>query len=310
MKSQCNRRLDTAMPSRELLEAKRAALEHYGRLVLLAEDAAAGRRSHRVHSAFAGIGVSDDAIRLYLYDSIDHVPEIVSDFGGFPTQVVHTPGFRPAPTTRRRPAPGGVSISLSYQRAAGTFGCLLEHTSGDRYLLSNNHVIADINAAPIGSRIVQPSILDGGVSPRDDLALLAAFQPIDFAGANRIDAAVGALPDPAAAKPGVLAIGAFADPPSTAFVGQPVHKHGARPSAPPARSSTRASTGSSTTDPPAPRGSKTRSSSKAATDRSPRPETPAPSSSTTPTIPSRCCSPATTGTRSQTPSTRFSKPLE
>ena len=96
----------------------------------------------------------------------------------------------------------------------------------DRYLLSNNHVIADTNAAPMGSRIVQPGTLEGGVTPRDDIALLAAFQRIDFAGANHIDAAIGALPDPAAVDPAILGPGVPANPPAPAAVGQSVRKHG------------------------------------------------------------------------------------
>ena len=214
------------MPSEDLLEAKRAALHHYGRLVLLAEDAAAGRRSRRLQSSLAGIGLSDRVVRLYIYDSAIAEPELVSDFNGVSTEVVRTPGFQPAPTARRRPAPGGVSISLNYQSAAGTFGCLLEDATGDRYLLSNNHVIADVNAAPIGSRIVQPGTLDGGLSPRDDIALLGAFRHIDFDGVNQIDAAIGALPDPTVAEPGALAIGSFLNPTVPAFVGQTVYKHG------------------------------------------------------------------------------------
>lgn len=215
------------MPSEEILQAKQAALRHYGRLVTLAEDAAAGRRSQRIHSSLAGIGASDDAVRLYLYESADPDAIVVDRFNDVPTRVVPTTGFRPAPTTRRRPAPGGVSVSLSYHhRAAGTSSCLVDDAAGDRYLLSNNHVIADTNAAPIGSRIVQPGTLDGGVTPRDDIALLAAFRPIDFAGVNHIDAAIGALPDPAAADPAILGLGVPASPPAPAAVGQSVRKHG------------------------------------------------------------------------------------
>ena len=219
---------------------------------MLAEDAAAGRRSLRIHSSLAGIGASDDAVRLYLYESADPDAIVVDRFKRF----AHAGRpHRRLPTgtdyTAASP-PGGVSVSLGYHhRAAGTSTCLVADAAGDRYLPSNNHVIADTNAAPMGSRIVQPGTLDGGVTPRDDIALLAAFQRITFTGVNHIDAAIGALPDPGAVDPAILGIGAPANPPAP------------RPSAswyastaeprlsPQARSSTPPSTGSSTTDPPA-----------------------------------------------------------
>ena len=226
MTSARNNPLDSNVPNEDLLQAKQAALHHYGRLVLLAEDAASGRRSRRIQSSFAGIGLSEDAVRLYLYHTNGSDPEIVSHFDGVPTQVVRTPGFRPAPATRRRPAPGGVSIGLDYQRAAGTLGCLAEDAAGDRYVLTCNHVIADLGTAPIGSRVVQPATLDGGFSPRDDIAFLAASHPIDFHGASRIDAAIAALANPTAVDSGALAIGPFVNPIRAAFVGQSVRKHG------------------------------------------------------------------------------------
>ena len=214
------------MPAQLLVDAKQAALAHYGRLVLLAEDAAAGRRARRIHSSLAGIGLSDRAVRLYLYEGHRVPADIVPAFNDVPTEVVPTTGFRPAQPAHHRPASGGVSVGLAYVNGAGTFGCLVEDLSGDRYILSNNHVIADINRAPIGSPIIQPAKFDGGVTPRDDIALLAAFQPIDFAGANRVDAAVGALTDPAIAAPGALTLGPFAAPPVPGAVGQRVRKHG------------------------------------------------------------------------------------
>ena len=214
------------MPAQPLVDAKQAALAHYGRLVLLAEDAAAGRRARRIHSSLAGIGLSDRSVRLYLYEGYEVPTDIVPAFNDVPTEVVPTTGFRPAQPVRHRPASGGASVGLAYVNGAGTFGCLVEDPAGDRYLLSNNHVIADINRAPIGSPIIQPAKFDGGVTPRDDIARLAAFEPIDFAGANRVDAAVGALTDPAIAVPGALTLGPFAHPPVPGAVGQRVRKHG------------------------------------------------------------------------------------
>ena len=214
------------MPAQPLVDAKQAALAHYGRLVVLAEDAAAGRRARRIHSSLAGVGLSDRAVRLYLYEGHESPTLIVPAFNDVPTEVVPTTGFRPAQPVRHRPASGGTSVGLAYVNGAGTFGCLVEDPAGDRYLLSNNHVIADINRAPIGSPIIQPAKFDGGVTPRDNIARLAAFEPIDFAGPNRVDAALGALTDPAIAAPGALTLGPFADPPFPGAVGQRVRKHG------------------------------------------------------------------------------------
>ena len=171
-------------------------------------------------------GLSDRAVRLYLYEGYEAPTDIVPAFNDVPTEVVPTTGFRPAQPARHRPASGGASVGLAYVNGAGTFGCLVEDSLGDRYFLSNNHVIADINRAPIGSPIIQPAKFDGGVSPRDNIARLAAFEPIDFAGANRVDAALGALTDPAIAAPGALTLGPFADPPVPGAVGQRVRKHG------------------------------------------------------------------------------------
>jgi len=95
-------------------------------------------------------------------------------------------------TQRRRPAPGGVSIGHCSVVHAGTLGCLVR--KGNRlFVLSNNHVIALTNAAPIGSRIPQPGRLDGGVCPADVIAALAQFIPITFnqGVCNFVDAAIG-----------------------------------------------------------------------------------------------------------------------
>ena len=121
-------------------------------------------------------------------------------------------------------SPRGASVGLVYVNGAGTLGCLVEDLAGDRYILSNNHVIADANRAQIGSPVIQPAKFDGGVTPRDDIARFAAFGPIDFVGANQVDAAVGVLTDPVIATPGALILGPFADHPVPGAFGQCVRK--------------------------------------------------------------------------------------
>lgn len=85
-----------------------------------------------------------------------------------------------ATTDRWRPAPGGVSIG-HFKVTAGTLGCAVrDRASGDRLILSNNHVLANSNAASVGDAIVQPGTLDGGVVPTDVIAHLERFSPIQF----------------------------------------------------------------------------------------------------------------------------------
>ncbi|MBN1178487.1 MAG: hypothetical protein JXD18_04710 [Anaerolineae bacterium] len=81
------------------------------------------------------------------------------------------------PKDRWRPAPPGVSVG-HYSITAGTFGCLVRR-GGEVFILSNNHVLADVNRAKIGDAILQPGPSDGGEMD-DQIATLADFIPLDF----------------------------------------------------------------------------------------------------------------------------------
>jgi hypothetical protein len=89
-------------------------------------------------------------------------------------------------TKRVRPAGGGYSVG-HFQITAGTIGTcvydLLPGASTDPvnpvhgvgipskfYILSNNHVLANVNLGPIGAPILQPGPFDGGVNPADKIA--------------------------------------------------------------------------------------------------------------------------------------------
>ncbi|MDO5972022.1 hypothetical protein Q4Q35_19655 [Flavivirga aquimarina] len=104
--------------------------------------------------------------------------------------VVETGPFNPlAFTARERPAPSGISIGHP-NITAGTLGCLVKDlTDGSTCILSNNHVLADQNAASIGDNIIQPGSADGGVVPSDVIAQLKRFQIINATG-NIMDAAI------------------------------------------------------------------------------------------------------------------------
>ncbi len=108
----------------------------------------------------------------------DLVPKSVE---GMVTDVVETGRIRAQipenPKGRFRPAQPGVSIG-HHDITAGTFG-LLVHRNGTPFILSNNHVLADSNAAQIGDAIYQPGPADGGTAA-DRIATLAAFMPLDF----------------------------------------------------------------------------------------------------------------------------------
>jgi len=109
-------------------------------------------------------------------------------YRGIETDVIETGEIRALRTTKHRPAPGGVSIG-HYAITAGTLGMVVRK-DGKRYILSNNHVLANSNDAVMGDSIYQPGPADGG-GKTDTIAILTGFVPIEFSGAS--DCPIGGL---------------------------------------------------------------------------------------------------------------------
>ncbi len=136
---------------------------------------------------------------------------VPANIDGVPTDVVEIgPVEALAFDTKLRPAQPGFSIG-HYNITAGTFGCLVRdmRAGGDEEsnirILSNNHVLANTNAASLGDSILQPGPFDGGEFPGDTIATLSRFEEIVFgaSGYNLIDAA---LATPTASRNVIAAI--------------------------------------------------------------------------------------------------------
>ena len=74
--------------------------------------------------------------------------------------------------TKVRPAAPGYSVGHP-SVTAGTFGCVV-YKGADRFVLSNNHILANRNLGVIGDPIYQPGVYDGGTSA-DTIAYLDSF---------------------------------------------------------------------------------------------------------------------------------------
>jgi hypothetical protein len=93
------------------------------------------------------------------------------------------------PVLKMRPAPLGFSVGHP-AITAGSIGGRVADGTGNVFLLSNNHVLANSNDATVGDAEYQPGPYDGGTAA-DQVGTLFAFQPIDFSGGNNtIDAAI------------------------------------------------------------------------------------------------------------------------
>jgi hypothetical protein len=139
------------------------------------------------------------------------IPEKVN---GLPTDVIALPDLR------TEAVPCGTIVGYRMV-TAGTIGCLVEK-AGRRYVLSNNHVLADSNAAKIGDSILAPAMVPG------PFATLADFQPLDFTkGArNDMDAAIAEILAPASVDPRINLLGSLSPQITTAYPGLAVKKSG------------------------------------------------------------------------------------
>jgi hypothetical protein len=128
-----------------------------------------------------------------------------------------------------RPAPAGVEIGPLGGEFVGTLGCFVRrNVTGPLFVLSNNHVLADVNRFPVGTRHTQPFSSD----PADVICALSDFEPIRFPSPgsqprNVIDAAIAAVTDPKLVATGrMLNIGNYAPGIKAPIPGMAVTKAG------------------------------------------------------------------------------------
>jgi hypothetical protein len=181
-----------------------------------------------------GMGLAgEDVVRVYVTARDAVSTPIPKRFAGLPSEVLEvgdivatallTTGQR---FGRHRPTSCGVSVGHP-KITAGTLGCRVRRADGSLHILSNNHVLADCNAAALGDAIIQPGTIDGGMPHVDDIATLSAYQPLDFSGAaNDFDAAIAELDDVANVESAIIDIGAPGATPMPAALYQSVRKHG------------------------------------------------------------------------------------
>lgn len=134
-------------------------------------------------------------------------------------------------TSRIRPAVPGVSIG-HYSVSAGTFGAVVyDKSTGEPFILSNNHILANSSngrdgRAKIGDSIYQPGPVDGGTSSNNLLAKLVRYYTLDESpGENEVDCALARPIKKEDIAPEILEIGAVAGV-TEPVVGMTVKKSG------------------------------------------------------------------------------------
>jgi hypothetical protein len=180
--------------------------------------AAQGRHTDRllriqgVVGTAVGIG-SNGKSEVQLFTKAAGVAGLPSALDGVPVRVLVSGEIRALPATAAdrnatalavnrkgrfpRPVPIGVTTGNQRECIAGTIGARVKSGS-TTYALSNNHVYALENSAPIGSNVLQPGRVDincaGGANAV--LGKLTRFVRIVFSetASNRVDAAIAAAP--------------------------------------------------------------------------------------------------------------------
>ncbi|MBI1281636.1 MAG: hypothetical protein GC179_26155 [Anaerolineaceae bacterium] len=134
--------------------------------------------------------------------SAEAVPKEVD---GIKTDVVEVGYLRAydSPRDRFRPEiPSGVSIG-HYKITAGTLGTIVtDRTTGEKLILSNNHVLANSNNALVGDPILQPGTADGGQNPADMVARLERLVTLRYVDDPDLPPTPTPTPTPTPGTPG------------------------------------------------------------------------------------------------------------
>jgi hypothetical protein len=234
-----------------LRAAKQAASARLLRPMQAAFSALAASTSPSPDTNLVGVGIGEQIsggkhtgimavkflVRIkYPDNQIPKAERLPTEIKGQPVDVEQVGTFRrfavppmPNPRTTTQPAQPGCSFGFEDPNGqfimAGTFGALVKRGK-QRFILSNNHVIANENTLALGSSIFQPGFLDAGNPPVNRVvARLIRFEPLALGANNTVDCAVAKLTSNNAATNSVLFIG----PPTgkvPATIDMVVHKFG------------------------------------------------------------------------------------
>ena len=128
-------------------------------------------------------------------------------------------------TARYRPAPSGVSVG-SYRITAGTIGAIVrDKRNGGTAILSNNHVLANVDSCQVGDDVLQPGDADGGVMPGDTIADLTRWVPLRVTTTKKVDCAIARVRNPDDVSLNVLELG-YCYGTMDAYIDQKIHKSG------------------------------------------------------------------------------------
>lgn len=119
-----------------------------------------------------------------------------------PLRVVDLRGPTPWYRNNTRPLLIGASVG-HVQVTAGTLGAFVQR-SGRRFILSNNHVLANEGRASEGDVVLQRGTADGGRPSRDQVAALDKWVQLKKNGVNLVDAAVAGIPESEEIDPTLL----------------------------------------------------------------------------------------------------------
>jgi len=167
-------------------------------------SAASGTRSYGFEN-IKGVGISeklvngwltsDQCITVYVaakapLGEIQENARVPEKIGNVATDVVEIGEIDAFPFKGiYRPAPGGVSVG-HFKITAGTVGCLVKKNGDPVFILSNNHVLANVNQGQVGDAILQAGPADGGKDPANRIAQLTTCIQIDFTKPNFVDCAI------------------------------------------------------------------------------------------------------------------------
>jgi hypothetical protein len=197
---------DTLLPPDDFFRARDAVEARFRTFNALARTAATASAEWTGVENVVGVGVGfryasdaltgDIAVKVFVREKlpmakVSTAAQIPAAIDGIPTDVEPTGDILLHAYTKRypRPVPCGVSISNERLPGSGTLGALVVLRNRKLCFLSNNHVIANENAANVGDRIIQPGNAEPVAGPDQVIGVLESFIPIKAAG-NLVDAGV------------------------------------------------------------------------------------------------------------------------